>query len=158
MEAKSIMHVSFFTDNMDKIRDFYENKLGFKAKMIIRYKMYKGMNRGYFSEMAKTNPEDIAILYIEVAPNQFIEFFPKREGQLPHRKEWNENVDYSHYAILVDDIFAAKDELLKAGVELDTDIRKGPTETYQFWISDPDGNKLEIMQFTENSLQVKGML
>lgn len=29
MEFKSLMHVSFFTDQMDVMRDFYENKLGF---------------------------------------------------------------------------------------------------------------------------------
>ena len=27
MEFKSLMHVSFFTDQMDVMRDFYENKL-----------------------------------------------------------------------------------------------------------------------------------
>lgn len=155
MKTKSIMHVSFFTDNMEAILDFY-NKLGFKVKMKIPYKMYKGRNRGYFSEMAEKHEEKIAFLYIEVAPNQFVEFFPKMEGQTPHRNKWNENVDYSHFAILVDDIFEAKEEILRAGIELDSDIRKGPTETYQFWIHDPDGNKIEIMQFTENSLQVLG--
>ena len=28
MKFNSIMHVSFFTDNMERTRDFYENKLG----------------------------------------------------------------------------------------------------------------------------------
>ena len=31
MEFKSLMHVSFFTDQMDVMRDFYENKLGLKV-------------------------------------------------------------------------------------------------------------------------------
>ena len=33
MEFKSLMHVSFFTDQMDVMRDFYENKLGLKLKL-----------------------------------------------------------------------------------------------------------------------------
>ena len=34
MEFKSLMHVSFFTDQMDVMRDFYENKLGLKVKIV----------------------------------------------------------------------------------------------------------------------------
>ncbi|MCM3600429.1 VOC family protein [Robertmurraya korlensis] len=45
---------------------------------------------------------------------------------------------------------------MAAGITIDSDISKGPSETYQLWIQDPDGNKIEIMQYTENSLQVKG--
>lgn len=41
MKFNNIMHVSFFTDQMDAMRDFYENKLGLKAKMIVRYEAYK---------------------------------------------------------------------------------------------------------------------
>jgi len=84
MKFNSMMHVSFFTDQMEEIRDFYENKLGCKA------------------------------------------------------------------------IFRTKEELMAAGIAIDSDILKGPSETYQLWIQDPDGNKIEIMQYTENSLQVKG--
>ena len=36
------MHLSFYTDQMDKMRDFYENKLGLKAKIIMRYGAYLG--------------------------------------------------------------------------------------------------------------------
>ncbi|WRK52532.1 VOC family protein [Coprobacillaceae bacterium CR2/5/TPMF4] len=39
MKFNNIMHVSFFTDQMDAMRDFYENKLGLKAKMIVRYEV-----------------------------------------------------------------------------------------------------------------------
>ena len=54
------------------------------------------------------------------------------------------------------DIYKARDEFLEKGIELDTDISKGPSETYQMWLHDPDGNKFEVMQYTENSIQVKG--
>ena len=61
------------------------------------------------------------------ASGQFVEFFPKGHEQL-----------------------------VAAGVVPDTEISKGPSETYQFWVSDPDGNKFEIMQFTDKSYQVVG--
>lgn len=42
MKFNEIMHLSFYTDQMDEMRDFYENKLGLKAKIIMRYEAYKG--------------------------------------------------------------------------------------------------------------------
>ena len=69
MKFKSIMHVSFFTDQMDVMRDFYENKLGLPVKIVTKAKSYLGLNRGYYSE---------------IAPGQFIELFPKNDGQGPH--------------------------------------------------------------------------
>lgn len=34
MKFNEVMHLSFYTDQMDKMRDFYENKLGLKAKIL----------------------------------------------------------------------------------------------------------------------------
>ena len=155
MQFKSIMHVSFFTDNMEGMRDFYENKLGLKPKIETRAKVYKGLNRGKYSEIAEIDPERVIIVYIEIAPGQFIELFPKKEDQGPH-DEWNQNLGYSHFALLVDNIYNTRDELIANGVEIDSDISKGPSETYQMWVHDPDGNKFEIMQYTDKSLQVIG--
>ena len=35
------MHVTFFTEQMDVMRDFYENKLGLKPKIVTKAKAYK---------------------------------------------------------------------------------------------------------------------
>lgn len=155
MKFKSLMHVSFFTEQMDVIRDFYENKLGMEAKMVVRNKRYKGRLDKEWGRRAETDPEGICLIYYEVAPGQFIEFFPKAEGQGPHIVA-NQNVGYSHFSLLVEDIYAAREELLALGIPLDEDVSKGRAETYKMWIHDPDGNKIEVMQFTENSEQLKG--
>lgn len=155
VEFKSIMHVAFFTDQMDVMIDFYENKLGLKPKIITKAKAYAERDNKLYGDMAKADPEKIIITYIEIAPGQFIELFPKFEGQGPHAN-WNQNVGYSHYALLVDDIFKTREELIERGVEMDTDISKGPSGTYQMWVHDPDGNKFEIMQYTKDSYQVVG--
>lgn len=152
---KSLMHISFYTDQMDEMRDFYENKLGLKPKIITKAKAYKGLNRGYFSEIAETDPEKIIIIYIELAPGQFIEIFPKIDGQEQH-DSFNQRVGYSHFALLVDDIYQTRENLLEAGVEFDTEISKGPSGTYQMWTHDPDGNMFEIMQYTKESYQIVG--
>ena len=155
MEFKSIMHVTFFTEQMHVMRDFYENKLGLKPKIVTKAKAYKNKGHALYQQIAESDPEKVMIVYIEIAPGQFIELFPSFEGQGPHAK-WNQNIGYSHYALLVDDIFKTRDKLIARGVEIDTEISKGPSETYQMWVHDPDGNKFEIMQYTENSYQVVG--
>lgn len=81
MEFKSLMHVSFFTDQMDVMRDFYENKLGLKVKIVTRAGLYKGLNRGKYSEVAEVDPNRIIIVYIEIAPGQFIELFPRMKDK-----------------------------------------------------------------------------
>ncbi len=151
----SIMHVSFYTDQLEEMMRFYTEVLGGELKIVTRAKAYLGLNRGYYSEVAETNPEQILIVYIEVAPQQFIELFPAVDGQKPHTA-WNERIDYSHFALTVDDIYAAREELEGRGLTFDTEISKGPSETYQMWAHDPDGNKFEIMQFTDKSYQLVG--
>lgn len=156
MEFKTIMHIAFFTDQMEEMLDFYVNKLGLKKKVVVTYGEYLNRDdRPAMQAIAKVDPDRIFNIYIEIAQGQFIELFTANEDQKPHT-EWNSHKDYSHFALLVEDIFKTKDELEKAGIVLDTDISKGPSETYQMWLHDPDGNKFEIMQYTENSIQVKG--
>ena len=41
MKFNEIMHLSFYTDQMDEMRDFYENKLGLKAKIMKHIKEKK---------------------------------------------------------------------------------------------------------------------
>ena len=105
--------------------------------------------------VAEVDPNRIIIVYIEIAPGQFIELFPKDEGQAPH-DEWNQRLGYSHFALLVEDIEKTYRELVECGVAIDTPISKGPSHTYQMWVHDPDGNKFEIMQYTDKSFQVVG--
>ena len=155
MEFRSIMHISFFTDKMDQMRDFYENKLGMKPKIVTKAKAYRNGGNALYAKIAEVDPERVLIVYIEAAPGQFIELFPSFPGQKPH-PEWNETLGYTHFSLLVDDINKAKEEIIAAGIEIDEDISKGPSETYKFWIHDPDGNKCEIMQYTDKSYQIVG--
>lgn len=156
MKFNEVMHLSFYTDQMNEMRNFYENKLGLKAKIIMRYEAYKDqINRGAWATRAKTDPTGIAYIFIELALGQYLELFPKADGQLEHEKP-DTRLGYSHFALMVDDIYKAREELIAAGVEIDVEPNKGQSETWQMWIHDPDGNKFEIMQYTKKSLQYKG--
>ena len=84
-----------------------------------------------------------------------MELFNKADNQLEHEKP-DVRLGYSHFALMVDDIFEARKELIEAGIEIDIEPNKGQSETWQMWIHDPDGNKFEIMQYTDLSLQHQG--
>lgn len=156
MKVNTIMHVAFYTDQMDEMIDFYVNKMGFTYKYDVRYSVYLDRDdRPQMQKAAQMYPDRIFNVYIEITDGQFIELFPAFPNQKDHTG-FNEHKGYSHFAITVDDIFKAKEELVSKGVGIDSDISKGPSETYQMWVHDPDGNKFEIMQFTKNSLQLGG--
>lgn len=154
MNFTNIMHIAFYTDQMDEMIDFYVNKLGGKVKASVKYEVYLNRDdRPVMQAIAKKTLDKLFNVYIELAPMQFIELFPADEKQKPHT-EFNEHIGYSHYAFIVEDIYDTRKVLERNGVVFDTDISKGPSETYQMWTHDPDGNKFEIMQYTENSIQI----
>ena len=99
--------------------------------------------------------DDWCIVYVEVAPGQFIELFPKKEGQKKH-PAFNENIGYSHFGTTVKDIFATRDFLVSKGVKILSGPQIGNSHTWQMWIADPDDNRIEIMQYTEESYQLTG--
>ena len=157
MLFNAIMHVSFYTDRMDEMIDFYQNKLEATPKVVVRYKIYLDRDdRPAFQAIAREDPERVFYMYFELAPGQFVELFPKNEGMVDDDMPWNSRLGYSHFALTVDDIYAVREKMEAAGVEFDTAISKGPSETYQMWAHDPDGNMFEIMQYTENSYQLVG--
>lgn len=155
MKFKSIMHTSFFAKDLDAIFDFYVEKLGCKVKMLVRNKAYLDKPNHPYYKGAVSNPEGICLVYFEVAQGQFVEFFPAMPEQKPHPK-WNEQVGYSHFSLLVDDIFETKKELLSKGIAIDIEPSIGNSHTWQMWIHDPEGNMIEIMQYTDESYQIVG--
>lgn len=62
--------------------------------------------------------------------------------------------NYSHFALLVEDIKEASKAMQEKGIAPDTPMSKGPSGTWQQWFHDPDGNKFELMQYTADSWQV----
>lgn len=152
----SLMHIAFFTSNMDEMVEFYTKKLGLNVKYIVKYKEYLNCpNRKELYEEALRNPEKIFNVYIEIAQGQFIELFSSKENQKPH-DSWNERLGYSHFALMVDDIYKTFKEFQEKEIPTKTIPTKGPSETWHFWSYDPDMNYFEIMQYTNKSYQIVG--
>ena len=127
-----IGHTGHNTAQMDKILDFYCNKLGFKHAFSIN-----------------SDNGDPWIEYIKLADDSFVEFFYSSQEQIKdgdHR--------YGHLCIRVNNIHAVAAYLKENNIPL---LWDGPTmgkdKNWQCWIADPDGNKIEFMYVSPESSQ-----
>ena len=154
MLFQSIMHVTFFAKDLHATMAFYE-KLGCQMKMAVKYKAYANRPDSPYYEQAKQTPEAYCIVYFEVAPGQFIELYPASLNQKPH-PAFNEQIGYSHFGVIVADIQKTRAFLIEKGEDIDVEPKIGNSHTWQMWIHDPDGNRIEIMQYTKDSYQVIG--
>lgn len=126
-------HVAYKVKDLDKSLEFYCNKLGLKEV----FRLYHDNG-------------ELMLVYLKVANGQFIELFP---GGVYKGKDEDESIGFKHLCLHVDDIFATLEELKKKGLEIKGQPLMGADGNYQYWLEDPDGNKIELMQIMPNSLQ-----
>jgi len=88
-------------------------------------------------------------VYIHAGERTFIELF---EGTLGERAEGQA---YRHVCLEVDDIEATVAEFRARGVEV-SDPKLGSDGSWQAWLADPDGNRIELHHYTPESKQGLG--
>jgi lactoylglutathione lyase len=140
---RQLAHLNFVTNDLSKIIDFYVNKLGMKIKFTLDNK--QGQPFGY---------------YFECGNSTFLEFF----DQTMAAEVWGGNVTeltngtrYKHFCLEVTGLDEFCRELKNRGVSV-SDISMGMDNSRQAWISDPDGNQIELMEYGHASLQLTGKL
>ena len=139
---RQLAHLNFVTDDLERIIDFYVNKLGMKVKFTLNNK--KGQPFGY---------------YFECGNATFLEFF----DQAMAAEYWGGQVavlttgtQYRHFCLEVTGLDDYCNKLKSKGVEV-SDISLGMDNSRQAWIADPDGNDIELMEYGPLSLQLTGM-
>lgn len=166
-EGHSCSQVNYITQVAYQVKDaanmefFYRFGLGLKKVMTLTYgqlaaameasgnadpKMLMGMKR---------MGDQAWIDYIEVAPHQYIELFYTPGQSLEEDRNLQDAYGYQHICIEVADIQAAWKAVTANGLVPDGPVQLGPDGAYQFWLTDPDGNRLELMQYSENALQIQ---
>lgn len=133
---KAVAHIAFTVKDIEKSLNFYCNILG--LEMAFEVKDRDG------------NPW---IYNVKAAKEQYIELIV---GGVHNYSYVPENVGFSHICLAVDDINVVADRLRENGIALDVEPVQGRDLNYQCWARDPDGNRIEFMQFDPNSPQVKG--
>lgn len=125
-----IAHVGYNVRNIEEALNFYCNILGLEKAF------------------EKEGPDgDPRIIYLKLDDENYIELY--------YSKKWKgseNNTGYSHLCLRVDDIYEIADSLKKKGIiKNDAEPRQGLTEYWRFWINDPDGNRIELMQISSGS-------
>jgi catechol 2,3-dioxygenase-like lactoylglutathione lyase family enzyme len=128
-----IGHVAFRTADLERSLEFYCGKLGLTEA----FRMHSDDGKPW-------------IVYLRISENDFIELFPIDGAD---QAEEPQGVGYAHTCLRVDDLEATVRELEARGHESTDTIRKGRSGCIQYWITDPDGNRIELMQILPDSLQ-----
>lgn len=129
--VKQVAHVCIFAHNLKETEEFYQNVLGFKN--IFNF----------------TRNGEIFGYYLDAGGDTHVEVFHKSESEFSEKNQIN------HICFEVIDIDAAIAHIREQGVEA-RDKSKGCDDTWQSWIADPNGVKIELFQYTGKSAQFTG--
>lgn len=127
-----LAHAAYVVSDMEASLAFYRDALGFE--------------KAFELADSRGNPW---IVYIHAGRDQFIELFYTAPGS-PVKTG---RVGSDHLCLLTDAIEEAAERIREAGYPLDTPVQWGSDGNQQCWTHDPDGNRIEIMQMGEKSLQ-----
>ena len=92
----------------------------------------------------------VMLVYLQVAGDRFIELFPGG----PSPEERSGKTSFKHICLAVDDLEATVEDLRGKGITIDVEPTMGLDFNMQAWIADPDGNKIELMQYSPESPQI----
>jgi catechol 2,3-dioxygenase-like lactoylglutathione lyase family enzyme len=137
---KQLAHLNFFSDQAPRLLDFYIGQLGLKVKFTLDHD--DGTPFGW---------------YVDCGSSTFIEIFDQ-QGAAQQWKfqaaELKKGSQYRHLCFEVADIEGYRQGLVDKGLAV-TQVTMGMDNSKQCWIKDPDGNDIELMEYTPESFQLR---
>ncbi|KPK99414.1 MAG: hypothetical protein AMK75_06480 [Planctomycetes bacterium SM23_65] len=127
--VRGIAHICFTVRNLEASVEFYRDKLGLTPAF------------DYVNERGERSG-----MYLHAGARTFIELF---KGEVGERVSGQ---SYQHFCLEVEDVQVAVSELRARGVQI-TDPKLGNDRSWQAWITDPDGNEIELHGYTPESKQ-----
>lgn len=124
-----IAHVCLVTCDLNAMISFYCDRLGLTAGF------------DYYDESGNRYGK-----YIYVGRRTFLELF------LAEQIERSEHAPCRHLCLEVDDMDTTVADLRSAGIDV-TDPQRGKDRSWQAWLCDPDGNRIELHAYTDQSKQ-----
>lgn len=158
--VKYTTQVAWQIQNAEEMRKFYCEGLGLK----IVYTFTFGDLCSYLEQSGVVNKNMLSDLkqiaelpwidYVEVAPHQFIEFFYSPGEKRKETGDLRKFYGYQHICLEVADIHTAWNAVTSNGIQPYTQINMGCEGAYQFWMEDPDGNQIELMEYAPGAKQL----
>lgn len=137
---RQLAHLCFHSDHIDQMVRFYRDDLGLPIKFTLNCD--DGQLLGYYFACGDTT---------------FIEIF----DQVAAVKQWGGQMQtltsgsqYKHFCLEVTGLDGFIQTLRARGIEV-TKIKTGMDHSHQAWIADPDGNAIELMEYTHESKQLQ---
>ena len=117
-----LSHIALYAHDLEKSRAFYKDFLGFAEPYSL------------------TNKDgSVHLTWIKINDRQTIEIFPENSTNSPDR--------LYHIALETDDAMAMRDYLAAHGVKMPEKVGKGKIGNLNYFINDPDGHTVEIVQY-----------
>lgn len=156
--AKHTTQMAYTMENEENMLAFYERGIGLKRALTLTV----GDMVSYLRDHGQSVQESIQHLpmdnpwmeYMEVAPHQYLVLYHNLGQKKKEDRDLTDAYGYQHICIEVQDIHAAWDTVKANGLIPDTEISLGADGAYQFWLTDPDGNRLEMMEYAPGAKQL----
>jgi lactoylglutathione lyase len=123
-----LAHTALRVHNLEKSLAFYE-LLGLKESFRLKH-----------------DDGSVMLVYLHIGGDRFLELFPG--GALE-----NPESSFRHLCLASDNLISDVEMLRSKGVKIEIEPTMGLDLNMQAWISDPDGNAIELMQLSEQSPQ-----
>lgn len=138
---KRLAHICLITDRTEEMVVFYRDVLGFPIKFTMAHD--DGTDFGWYFGMGELT---------------FMELFDqkgmvKQWGGTARELQGTAGSHYGHFCLQTENIEETRNKLLAKGLEV-TPTKTGMDNSIQCWINDPDGNRIELMEYTEKSMQL----
>jgi len=136
-----LAHVCLRTSRFDVMTEFYRDIIGLPIKFSL--KLPDGRIFGHYFDLGETS---------------FLELFDQKGST----EMWGgENIPpknpagntFHHICLQVTDLEELRGRIIAKGIPA-REIARGMDNSYQSWIKDPDGNDIELMEYTNESLQL----
>lgn len=127
--VNGLAHVCFVVRDLDKAVEFYVTKLG--LAIAFEFRNADGARFG---------------VYIKAGGRCFIELF---QGEVTPVAD---KPSFQHLCLEVDEIESTVAELRAKGIDVGP-ITLGCDQSWQAWLADPDGNRIELHAYTAASWQ-----
>ncbi len=126
---RGIAHICFTVADLERSLRFYRDGLGFQHAF----------------DFCRDTGERYGC-YLSIGGRNFIELF---QGQVEPPVKGQ---SYRHFCLQVDDIESTVKTLRARGLEV-SEIKLGMDQSWQAWLTDPDGNRIELHGYTAQSWQ-----
>jgi len=125
--------------DLNASRHFYADLLGFQETFAILKNQTAVVKSGL--------PQDqVSSVFFKVNNRQYIVVMPESSAA---------ELRWAGYAVETDDAEAMRLYLKSLGYSVPAEVARTPTHDLAFQISDPDGDSIEVMQYTPESLSVQ---